>query len=119
LNGFKGLHEVRAMHRDFKIENVLLHNKSCKIADLGFGKQLNENEMTRTKLGSNFTMAPEVMRMEAYDFKADIWSIGVVFYQLLFGDYPFKGRGASAILEKAIENEIDFSFSNINVTAEA
>lgn len=41
LNGFKGLHEVRAMHRDFKIENVLMHNKSCKIADLGFGRQLH------------------------------------------------------------------------------
>jgi len=47
-------------------------------------------------------MAPEVMRMGSYDFKADIWSIGVVFYQLLFGDYPFKGRGAVAILEKAL-----------------
>jgi serine/threonine protein kinase len=58
--------------------------------------------MATTKLGSNYTMAPEVMRMGSYDFKADIWSIGVVFYQLLFGDYPFKGRGAVAILEKAL-----------------
>jgi len=38
-------------------------------------------------------MAPEVMRLEPYDFKVDIWSLGVVFYQLLFGDYPFRGRG--------------------------
>lgn len=40
LNGFKGLHEVGAMHRDFKLANVLLHNGICKIADLGFAKQM-------------------------------------------------------------------------------
>lgn len=40
MNGFKGLHEVKAMHRDFKVENVMLHNNSCKIVDLGFGKLL-------------------------------------------------------------------------------
>ena len=59
LNGFKGLHEVRAMHRDFKVENVMLHDGICKIVDLGFGKQLMvEGEMAKTKLGSNLTMAP-------------------------------------------------------------
>lgn len=40
INGFKGLHEVNAMHRDFKVANVLLHDGICKIADLGFAKQL-------------------------------------------------------------------------------
>lgn len=39
INGFKGLHEVNAMHRDFKVANVLLHDGCCKIADLGFAKQ--------------------------------------------------------------------------------
>lgn len=43
LNGFKGLHEVRAMHRDFKAENVMLHEGVCKIVDLGFGKILKED----------------------------------------------------------------------------
>lgn len=40
INGFKGLHEVKAMHRDFKLANVLLHEGVCKIADLGFAKQM-------------------------------------------------------------------------------
>jgi serine/threonine protein kinase len=40
LNGFRGLHEANAMHRDFKAANVLLHQGICKIADLGFAKQL-------------------------------------------------------------------------------
>ena len=59
INGFKGLHEVRAMHRDFKAANVLLHNGVCKIADLGFSKQLKDsNGITSTMLGTGLTCAP-------------------------------------------------------------
>jgi serine/threonine protein kinase len=58
LDGFRGLHEANAMHRDFKVENVMLHDGICKIVDLGFGKQLFEGDVARTKLGSNLTMAP-------------------------------------------------------------
>ena len=66
LNGFKvyhffysqGLHEVGAMHRDFKAANVLLHDGVCKIADLGFSKQMGPNSITTTVLGTSLTMAP-------------------------------------------------------------
>jgi serine/threonine protein kinase len=59
LNGFKGLHEVGAMHRDFKLANVLLHNGVCKIADLGFAKQMQQGRsITTTILGTSLTMAP-------------------------------------------------------------
>ena len=59
LNGFKGLHEVKAMHRDFKLANLLVHNKVVKIADLGFAKQLEkEQSLTTTQLGTGVTMAP-------------------------------------------------------------
>lgn len=58
LNGFKGLHEVGAMHRDFKVANVLLHNNVCKIADLGFAKQMEKKQLARTILGTSLTMAP-------------------------------------------------------------
>ena len=48
------------MHRDFKLANVLLHNGICKIADLGFAKQMDKN-MAHTVLGTSLTMAPEVL----------------------------------------------------------
>lgn len=54
--------------------------------------------MAKTKLGSKFTMAPEVMQTLPYDFKADLWSIGIVYYQLLFGNFPFEARTASGLL---------------------
>lgn len=77
----------------------MLHDGCCKIVDLGFGKQLASlDSVTKTKLGSNLTMAPEVMKREPYGIKADIWSIGVVFYQLLEGAYPFTGSNMDKIL---------------------
>ena len=48
------------MHRDFKLANVLMHNHGCKIADLGFAKQLLDKALTVTQLGTDETMAPEV-----------------------------------------------------------
>lgn len=50
-------------------------------------------------------MAPEVMMGLPYDFKADIWSIGVVFYQMLFGEFPIQARTPMTLLEKARKNE--------------
>lgn len=61
LNGFKGLHEIGAMHRDFKAANVLIHDGVCKIADLGFAKQMPETSIAKTILGTSITMAPEVL----------------------------------------------------------
>lgn len=58
LNGFKGLHEEGAMHRDFKLANLLLHDRVCKIADLGFAKQMKDQDLTDTILGTQITMAP-------------------------------------------------------------
>jgi serine/threonine-protein kinase ULK2 len=117
LDGFKGLHVIRAMHRDFKVENVMLHNGVCKLVDLGFGKQLKDSDVTQTKLGSNLTMAPEVMQRKPYGFNADIWSIGVVFYQLLEGDFPFVGRNIEAVLKQIMEDRIAIKRTDISEDA--
>jgi serine/threonine protein kinase len=117
LNGFKGLHKIEAMHRDFKAANVLLHHNVCKIADLGFAKQIKEEAMTSTILGTGLTMAPEVHQERAYGRKADIWSVGVVFYQLIYGDYPFKGISDHDILNKIKTTRP--TYSNINISDKA
>lgn len=61
LNGFQGLHNLGVMHRDFKLANVLLNDEVCKIADLGYAKKLDRDEITYTLLGTRITMAPEVL----------------------------------------------------------
>lgn len=89
INGFQGLHSVDAMHRDFKLANILIHDGVCKIADLGFAKQMSKQSLTKTFLGTSMTMAPEVLEEKPYGREADIWSVGVVFYQLLYGKFPY------------------------------
>lgn len=77
------------MHRDFKLANILMHDGEIKIADFGFSKLLTNEEFTETMLGSPLNMAPEVLGGNQYNSKADIWSIGVVFYEMLFGLYSW------------------------------
>jgi serine/threonine protein kinase len=105
------------MHRDFKAANVLLHQNDCKIADLGFAKQVKEEALTSTFLGTSLTMAPEVLQSKKYGRKADIWSVGVVFYQLIYGDYPFKGVTDDDIINKIKATRPNYSKVNISVKA--
>ena len=77
------MHKNNIMHRDFKLANVLRHNGILKIADFGFAKILNQEGMAKTMLGSPLNMAPEVLSGKEYDSKADIWSIGTCFYEVI------------------------------------
>ena len=89
INGFKTLVRCKIMHRDFKLANILLHNGTIKIADFGFAKLLDNENMATTMLGSPLNMAPEVLQGLPYSSKADIWSVGCCLYELLFGKPPF------------------------------
>lgn len=92
LNGFKGLHELFVIHRDLKLKNILVNDGILKIADFGLSKV---GELGVTHVGTPYTKAPEVFKGRGrirYNNKADIWSLGVIFYQLLFDlKYPFNG----------------------------
>lgn len=105
------------MHRDFKVANVLLHQGVCKIADLGFAKQMEKKKLTGTILGTSLTMAPELLREKKYGMEADIWSVGVVYYQLLYGKYPYHGLSDLDILKKIENTKIDFSGVNLSANA--
>ena len=119
LNGFKELLKVGAIHRDFKLENVLIHkdndDKVLKIADLGFSKQA---DMTQTTLGTRGYMAPEIMKFQNYDNKVDIWSLGIGVFRMLFGDFPFTGKNQYDLLQKMEKNEINFDMNGVKISKE-
>ena len=63
----------------------------CKIGDFGLAKPIDNNETAITNCGTKAYMAPEILSRSNYGRQADIWSMGVLFFNLLFGDFPFKG----------------------------
>ncbi|CAD8134118.1 unnamed protein product [Paramecium pentaurelia] len=94
LKGLRDLHSKYIIHRDLKVQNILVHNNSIyKIADLGFCKLLQAaDQESRLQLGSLFTMAPEIFNQKPYGLSSDMFSLGVIFYQILYNRYPFKQK---------------------------
>eukprot|EP00005_Dracoamoeba_jomungandri_P011968 CAMPEP_0174276428 /NCGR_PEP_ID=MMETSP0439-20130205/60378_1 /TAXON_ID=0 /ORGANISM="Stereomyxa ramosa, Strain Chinc5" /LENGTH=582 /DNA_ID=CAMNT_0015368651 /DNA_START=819 /DNA_END=2567 /DNA_ORIENTATION=+ len=95
--GLKFLHSKNIIHRDLKPQNLLLtsrdpRNAHLKIADFGFARIIAPQSVAETYCGSPLYMAPEVLRGKKYDAKADLWSVGVIFYEMLTGRPPFNVR---------------------------
>lgn len=99
LKAFEILIKFNIMHRDIKPSNILLNNGVIKLADFGFCKPLKDaRDLSQTMLGSPIYMAPEVLKGEAYTMKADIWSLGVVLYEMLFGFCPFEEKTIARLI---------------------
>lgn len=90
--GFQELQKHNIIHRDLKPANIFSNSGEFKIGDLGFARVMEKQEdLTSTMLGSLCYMAPELLSGEPYSFSVDIWSLGVVFHEMLLGRRPFGG----------------------------
>jgi protein kinase A len=88
LEGLSYMHRRNYVYRDLKGENVLLDKDGyCVIIDLGFAKFVPDK--TFTFCGTPIFIAPEVVLNKGHDKSADIWSLGVMIYEMLFGTNPF------------------------------
>lgn len=81
-----------------------------KLADFGFARVLPSTSLADTLCGSPLYMAPEILRYERYDAKADLWSVGTVLYEMVTGRPPFRARNHVELLRKieAAEDTIKF-----------
>ena len=87
------LHQYGIIHRDLKPENILMTNEKddadIRLLDFGLGKILGPNEFCTEPFGTFSYAAPEVLLEKPYNFKADLWTIGIITYLLLAGFLPF------------------------------
>jgi serine/threonine protein kinase len=87
-----------------------------KITDFGFAKKMmNNRQLTGTTLGTPFYMAPQLLKGLKYSSKCDVWSIGVIYYELLFGTHPWKGNSIHQ-LASHIQNEALFFDPSVKIS---
>lgn len=97
--GMQYLHTNKIIHRDLKSPNILIgYNDTLKITDFGISKQLGESAAPMSFAGTVAWMAPEVIRQEPCSEKVDIWSYGVVLWELLTCEVPYKDMDSSAVI---------------------
>ncbi|XP_031554637.1 serine/threonine-protein kinase ULK3-like isoform X1 [Actinia tenebrosa] len=97
------LHSHNIAHMDLKPHNLLLSSRYdpiLKLADFGFAQYLHSDADSRNIRGSPLYMAPEMICHESYDASVDLWSVGVILYETLFGEAPFKSRTFSELEAK-------------------
>lgn len=92
--GLKGLHDLNIFHRDIKLENILVSDKSRNakvfLADFGSAVQLrNKSDTVNFRIGTAGFMPPELLYAEPYGLPGDIWSLGCILYALITFEPPF------------------------------
>lgn len=101
LKGLTVMHSENLIHRDIKGANILISEEGyAKLGDFGVGAALSEEKYRISKKGSPYWMSPQVASSVKYDFKTDIWSLGVTCVELLEGEPPFSDLKPRNVMEK-------------------
>jgi tRNA A-37 threonylcarbamoyl transferase component Bud32/tetratricopeptide (TPR) repeat protein len=106
--GLHHAHEKGIVHRDIKPSNVMLSSGGqVKIMDFGLARSAEQTQLTQAgaTLGTVAYMSPEQARGESVDHRADIWAFGVMLYEMVVGQLPFKGEHEQAVLYSVLNEE--------------
>jgi hypothetical protein len=104
-------HEAGVLHRDIKPENIFLTEAGVKLIDFGVCKAIGEADLLSLTgrgrmLGTPHYMSPEQLRADESDGRSDVWAVGVVLFEVLAGERPFKGKTAGELSAKILSEPI-------------
>ena len=100
----KHIHEKKIIHRDLKSSNIfLMKNGLIKLGDFGISKGFqNTMEKAKTMVGTPYYLSPEILENKPYDAKSDIWSLGVLLYEMMTFKMPFSANSFPILVVKIL-----------------
>ncbi len=100
----KHIHDKKILHRDLKSQNVFLNkNGIIKLGDFGISKCLEHTlEKVQTIVGTPYYLSPEIVQNKPYSFKSDIWSLGILLYEVTSLKMPFDANSLPLLYVKII-----------------
>jgi serine/threonine protein kinase len=121
-DALKYLYDNNIVHRDLKPQNILLTDPyTIKITDFGLARNttnlktnsiarnISDQDLFSTFCGSPIYMSPELLNRESYSSKSDLWSVGVILYELITGNPPFLAKNIQTLVQKVNTEHIDIS----------
>nr|KJB74786.1 hypothetical protein B456_012G007600 [Gossypium raimondii]KJB74787.1 hypothetical protein B456_012G007600 [Gossypium raimondii] len=104
------LHSNRIIHRDMKPQNILIGAGSVvKLCDFGFARAMSTNTVVlRSIKGTPLYMAPELVREQPYNHTVDLWSLGVILYELFVGQPPFYTNSVYALIRHIVKDPVKY-----------
>jgi len=111
LSGYSVLVANNIIHRDMKPKNILINKGSFKISDFGFSRfveDCKETQLLTKSVGSPIYMAPEVYENGVYSNQCDIWSLGIILYELAFEKTPWSGNNFIELFENTKSKPLEF-----------
>eukprot|EP01017_Pseudomicrothorax_dubius_P037124 TRINITY_DN539_c0_g4_i1.p1 TRINITY_DN539_c0_g4~~TRINITY_DN539_c0_g4_i1.p1 ORF type:complete len:490 (+),score=155.12 TRINITY_DN539_c0_g4_i1:49-1470(+) len=116
---FKEMKRFNIIHRDLKPANMLIHQGRIKIADMGFAKSVKnfQGSILQSTVGSPIYMSPQLLFKQFYTSKCDVWSLGVILYQLLYGVVPWNALDIVELTNKIRTEKVHFK-EGVAISAE-
>ena len=108
--GVGKLHELNITHRDLKLENFMVDTDGyLQIIDFGLAGIIPQDKLSTTTCGTKEYFAPEIVQKKGYDRRVDWWAVGILIYEMLYGNTPFFSPNEHRCKVKILKEQPIFS----------